>query len=256
MPKSRRKPIPNRDETSKLGRAMGIGRRGVLGGAALASLALGGPARAQQVCEVVNKAEQAKISPAQAIDMLMEGNRRFLAGQSINCDLLAQVRETSQGQAPFAAVVGCIDSRVPPEIVFDRHIGDIFAARIAGNFVNDDIIGSLEFATQLAGAKAIMVLGHSECGAIKGAIDRAKLGKLTTMLQNFEPAIAAVNPTAGERSSKNHEVVQAVADANAKLAAKSLIERSDVLRALVEERKLIVTAAMHDISTGKITLLN
>jgi carbonic anhydrase len=136
--------------------------------------------------------------------------------------------------------------------VFDQHIGDIFAARIAGNFVNSDIIGSLEFATKIAGAKAIVVLGHTECGAIKGAIDQVKLGNLTKMLENFNPAIEASKSVAGERSSTNKKLVQAVADTNAKLAAKMLVDKSDVLRELVEKEQLVIAAAMHDVGTGKV----
>jgi carbonic anhydrase len=140
-------------------------------------------------------------------------------------------------------------------MVFDQRIGDIFAARIAGNFVNQDIIGSLEFATKLAGAKAIVVLGHTECGAIKGSIDQAKLGNLTAMLKHFDPAINASKSVEGERSSKNKKLVQAVADVNAKLAAKMLVDKSDVLRQLVQQNELVIAAAMHDIATGKINYL-
>ncbi len=121
-------------------------------------------------CMVYDKDRQKKITPNEALSQLKAGNERFVAGKSINCDLMAQVKATAEGQAPFAAIVGCIDSRVPPELVFDQRIGDVFAARIAGNFVNTDIIGSLEFATKLAGAKLIVVLGHSECGAVKGPL--------------------------------------------------------------------------------------
>jgi carbonic anhydrase len=167
---------------------------------------------------------------------------------------MAQVRATATGQAPFAAVVGCIDSRVPPELVFDQRIGDIFSARVAGNFVNTDIIGSLEFAAKLAGAKLIVVLGHSECGAIKGAIDKAELGNLTATLANIHPAIEQTSGIPGEHSSKNHELVQAVADTNAKLAATMLLDRSPVLRELVEAGNLKVVAAMHDVHTGKVTV--
>ncbi len=168
---------------------------------------------------------------------------------------MAQVHATSSGQSPFAAVVGCIDSRVPPELVFDQRIGDVFVARIAGNFVNDEIIGSLEFATKLAGAKAIVVLGHTECGAIMGGIDGAKLGLLTKMLENFNPPIEASRDVEGERSSKNKKLVQAVADTNALLAAKMLTDRSEVLRELVAQKQLVIAAAMHDISTGSVKFL-
>lgn len=207
---------------------------------------------ADEACTVFTPDRQKATSPEAALQLLKDGNARFVTGQAVNCDMKAQVRETASGQAPFAAVVGCIDSRVPPEIVFDQQLGDIFAARIAGNFVNDDIIGSLEFATKIAGAKAIVVLGHTECGAVKGAVDGAKLGLLTKMLENFKPAIDASASTGGERTSKNKKLVQAVADTNAQLAAKQLVERSEVLRELVEKRQLIIASAMHDLSTGSV----
>jgi carbonic anhydrase len=203
-------------------------------------------------CTVFDKSRQAAVTPDQALAMLRDGNARFAAGKTVNCDLLAQVKATAQGQAPFAAVVGCIDSRVPPELVFDQRIGDIFAARIAGNFVNTDIIGSLEFATLVAGAKAIVVLGHSECGAVKGAIDDVKLGNLTATLANIRPAVREVKGIDGPQSSKNAKLVQAVADRNAKDAAAMLAARSEVLRGLVGEGKLKIAAAMHDVATGRI----
>jgi carbonic anhydrase len=175
--------------------------------AALASLA---PAKADE-CAVLTTSRQAAISPDDALQSLMDGNERFVSGRMKNCDLLAQVRATAMGQAPVAAVVGCIDSRVPPELIFDQRIGDIFAARIAGNFIGTDILGSLEFATKLSGAKLIVVLGHSECGAIKGAIDNVQLGNLTRMLDHIRPAVDEVSQVPGERTSKNKALVQAVA---------------------------------------------
>ena len=203
-------------------------------------------------CQAFDAARQAAITPDQALALLKEGNERFAGGKPVRCDLMAQVRATAQAQAPFAAVVGCIDSRVPPELVFDQHIGDIFAARIAGNFVNTDIIGSLEFATQVAGAKLIVVLGHSECGAIKGAVDDARLGNLTAMLANIRPSVARVR-VEGAQNSKNKKLVQAVADQNARDAAALLAERSEVLRNRVGERKLRIVSAMHDVASGRVS---
>ena len=230
-------------------------RRIFLASAAVAPLAVASTSYADDSCSVFNKERQGAITPEAALQTLKDGNARFVAGKTINCDLREQVKATSTGQYPFAAVVGCIDSRVPPELVFDQRIGDMFAARIAGNFVNDDIIGSLEFATKVAGAKAIVVLGHTECGAVKGAIDGAKLGLLTKMLENFNPAIQAAKDVDGEKNSKNKKLVQKVADTNAVLAAKKLLERSDVLRELVEKKQLVIAAAMHDISTGEVRFL-
>ena len=209
-------------------------------------------AQAQDACAVFSDDRQRTTTPEGALRLLQEGNERFVSGKTINCDLMAQVRASSTGQAPFAAVVGCIDSRVPPELVFDQRLGSIFAARIAGNFVNIDIIGSLEFACKLSGAKAIIVLGHTDCGAIKGAIDQPTLGNLTEMLKNIEPAITATKID-GERSSKDKKLVQAVADTNVKLAAKLILDRSPILKEMAGNKEIVVAAAMHDLATGKIT---
>jgi carbonic anhydrase len=168
---------------------------------------------------------------------------------------MTQVRETAKTQAPFAAIVGCIDSRVPPELVFDQRIGDVFCARIAGNFINDDIIGSLEFATQVSGARAIVVLGHSSCGAIKGAIDGVKLGHLTGVLAHIRPAVSA-SKAVGKPSSKNDAFVQAVAETNARMAVATLTKRSPILKALAEKGELRVAAAMHDLATGRVSWLS
>jgi carbonic anhydrase len=206
-----------------------------------------------KACTVFDAARQGATTPDAALALLQEGNARFVSGRSVNCDLVAQAKATAHGQAPFAAVVGCIDSRVPPELVFDQHIGSIFTARVAGNFVNTDIIGSLEFATKLSGAKLIAVLGHSECGAVKGAVDDAKLGNLTATLANIRPSVLKVTGADGPRDSKNKKFVQAVADQNAKDAVAMLVQRSEVLRALISEGKLKVVAAMYDLATGRVT---
>jgi carbonic anhydrase len=206
-------------------------------------------------CAVFTKDRQAAVTPSGALQYLKLGNARFVAGRSVRCDLISQIRATASGQAPFAAVVGCIDSRVPPEFVFDQTIGDIFVARVAGNFVNPDIIGSLEFATKLAGAKAIVVLGHSDCGAVKGAIDDVKLGNLTATLANIRPSVAKVAKLMGPHTSKDRLFVQAVAEQNAKDAAALLLSRSAVLHDLVSAGSLNVAAAMHDLDTGAVRWL-
>ena len=230
-------------------------RRAWLGAMAAVSLASAAPALADDGCEVFDAARQSAKTPDQALQRLMDGNARLLAGKTVNCDLLAQIEATAAGQAPFAAIVGCIDSRVPPELVFDQRLGSVFAARIAGNFVNTDIIGSLEFATRVSGAKLVLVLGHSECGAIKGAIDNVQLGNLTATLNNIWPAVEATE-AGGERTSKNKAFVQAVAETNARLAARMLTERSPVMAEMVDAGSLKIVAAMHDISTGKVSLLS
>lgn len=233
----------------------GCSRRGLLRGAAAFGLAslIAGPALAEE-CAVFDADRQAATTPDEAIARLKAGNARLLEGKTINCDLIKQIKATSGGQSPFASIVSCIDSRVPPELVFDQRIGDVFAARIAGNFVNTDIIGSLEFTTKLAGAKAIVVLGHSACGAIRGAISNAQLGNLTATLMNIEPAvIAAGEGFDGEKTADNPAFVQAVADTNAKLAAQMIFDRSKVIQDLVASGDVKIVAAMHDISTGRVT---
>ncbi|CAH1656298.1 Carbonic anhydrase [Hyphomicrobiales bacterium] len=232
-------------------------RRGFLRGAAalgFTSVVTGGAVA--DTCVVFDQARQVATTPADAIARLKAGNARLLAGGTVNCDLLGQIKATATGQAPFAAIVGCIDSRVPPELIFDQRIGSVFAARIAGNFVNTDIIGSLEFATKITGARAIVVLGHTECGAIKGAISNAQLGNLTATLSNIEPAVVAMRSFEGKRTADNAAFVQAVADMNAKLAVKMIIDRSVVIRDLVEAGEVKVVAAMHDVATGRVNFLD
>ncbi|MES2360977.1 MAG: carbonic anhydrase [Pseudomonadota bacterium] len=219
---------------------------------ALSAAALASGTQAQQSCEVFTPATQNAVTPDSALQMLKDGNARFVDGRTRNCDLRKQVKETSSQQSPIAAIVGCIDSRVPPEFVFDQRLGDIFAARIAGNFVNTDILGSLEFATKLAGSKLIVVLGHSACGAIKGAVDNAKLGNLTAMLGNIRPSLARLNYK-GVPSSKDKALVQQLADQNAKDAAKMIMDKSDVIATLVKEGKVKIVSAMHDVGTGKVS---
>lgn len=206
-------------------------------------------------CAVYTSERQQALSPDAALALLAAGNERFLAGQSINCDLLQQVRDTGKQQSPFAAIVGCIDSRVPPELVFDQHIGDVFCARVAGNFVNVDILGSLEYATEVAGARAIVILGHTSCGAIKSAVDGVEVGNITALLANFAPALAVLDGSEGERDSHNLPLVQKVAEANVTLTAASLTERSPILAARVAAGTLKIASAMHDITTGKVSWL-
>jgi len=195
---------------------------------------------------------QALITPEKAIEMLKQGNRRFVSGKAVERNLLSQVKQTSKGQFPFAAIVSCLDSRIPPEIVFDQGIGDLFVARVAGNFVNDDILGSLEFATKLAGAKLIVVMGHTECGAVKGACDAAQLGLLTATLANINPAVRAVQGDYTPRSSKNTKFVQAVAEMNVTLTMQKLRDRSVVLRQMLDKGEIGMIGAMYDVSTGKV----
>ena len=219
---------------------------------AIATASFATNASAQQTCEVFTSATQTATTPDAALKMLKDGNQRFIDGKTLNCDLRKQVMATSEQQSPVAVIVGCIDSRVPPELVFDQRLGDVFAARIAGNFVNTDILGSLEFATAAAGAKLIVVLGHTQCGAIKGAVDDVKLGNLTSMLANIRPSMSKLQYT-GLPSSKNKELVQKLADQNAKDAAAMIMAKSEVIAKLVKDGKVKIATAMHDLGTGKVT---
>jgi carbonic anhydrase len=229
-------------------------RRGFLTG--IGALGTGvAAARAEDLCGVFSKTMQSDISSTQALDRLKEGNARFVAGRSIHCNTQTQVKLTATGQAPFAAVLGCMDSRTAPELVFDQRLGDIFVVRVAGNFVNIDILGSLEYATDVVGAKLIVVLGHSDCGAVKGAIDHVKLGNLTAALENIEPAVQEVAAADGAANSKDKKFVQKVSERNAQDAGGQLITRSKVLASLADAHKLTIVAGMHDLSTGVVTWL-
>ena len=203
----------------------------------------------------LTKEVQASITSGKALEMLKQGNQRFVSGQAEKRDFLAQVKQTSGGQFPFAAIVSCLDSRVPPEIVFDRGIGDLFVARVAGNFVNDDILGSLEYAARVAGAKLIVIMGHTECGAVKGACDSAQLGLLTATLANINPAVNSVHGNYEPRSSKNTDFVQAVAEKNVELTMGKLRDRSVVLRGMLDKGEIGMVGAMYDVSTGKVEFL-
>ena len=203
------------------------------------------------------KASQDAISPAKALELLKEGNQRFTAKQQVGRDLNLQVEQTSTGQFPFATVLSCIDSRVPAELVFDQGIGDIFSVRIAGNFVNADILGSMEFASKLAGTKLILVLGHTACGAVKGACDHAELGNLTGMLDNIAPAVdAIVEPSAAaERTSANIDFVNAVGTKNVELTIDRIREESPVLAEMEQTGEIQIVGGMYDIATGKVNFL-
>jgi carbonic anhydrase len=204
-----------------------------------------------------NKQSQDAIKPQDALQMLKEGNARFCQNLRADRDLLQQVSATADGQWPFAAIVSCIDSRASVELIFDQGIGDVFSARIAGNFVNDDILGSLEFACAVAGAKLVVVLGHSACGAIKGACDHVELGNLTQMLAKIAPAVDAVAPDydAEARNSSNGEFVERVAHENVAQTVAAIAERSAVLRDMKENGDIDIVGGMYDISNGRVTFL-
>ena len=197
---------------------------------------------------------QALITPSMAIDLLKKGNQRFVAGTPVNRNLHEQIKDTTKGQYPFASVVSCIDSRIPTEIVFDQGIGDVFNARVAGNFVNEDILGSLEFACKLAGSKVIVVMGHTSCGAVKGACDHAKLGNLTQLLDKIMPAVNAIETAPGEdRSSKNLPFVNKVAEKNVEITIGDIKKSSPVLNEMYENGEIDIVGAMYDVATGKVS---
>ena len=197
---------------------------------------------------------QSATSPMQAVEMLKQGNVRFTSDSAMSRDYQSQISQTASGQYPFAAVVSCIDSRIPTEIVFDQGIGDIFNARIAGNFVNEDILGSLEFACKVAGAKAIVVMGHTSCGAVKGACDKAELGNLTQMLEKIMPAVDAVQtPNGTDRSSANAEFVDAVASKNVELTLAKIKQSSPVLAEMIAANEIVVVGAMYDVASGEVS---
>ncbi|ARV13067.1 carbonic anhydrase [Gilvibacter sp. SZ-19] len=201
------------------------------------------------------KETQAAMTSATALQALIDGNKRFMAGQQVNRDLNQQIADTANGQYPFATVLHCIDSRVSAELLFDQGIGDIFSIRIAGNFVNDDILGSMEFACKLAGTKLIVVLGHTACGAVKGACDHARLGNLTTLINKLEPAVEAVSePTEPEeRTSKNIDFVNAVAKKNVEMTIKNIRNRSGVLKEMEDDGSIAIVGGMYDIADGSVT---
>ena len=190
------------------------------------------------------KETQAAITPDKALQMLKDGNARFVQEKMFQRDYMQQVKATGDGQFPFAAIVGCIDSRASNELIFDQGIGDIFSVRVAGNFINDDMLGSLEFACAAAGAKLIAVVGHTECGAVKGACDDVVLGNLTQTLANIKPAVAAVSGHETDRSSGNAAFVQAVADKNVVLTLESFRERSPILRGMADKGDIGFAGAM------------
>jgi carbonic anhydrase len=197
------------------------------------------------------------LSPEDALQILEAGNARFSSNLKANSDLLEQVRQTRDGQFPFAAILSCIDSRTSAELIFDQGLGDIFSVRIAGNFLNDDILGSLEFACRIAGAKLIVVLGHSRCGAIKGACDGVELGHLTAMLAKIRPAIDAVtDPVDPEaRTSANGEFVEAVAHENVCRVVEAISERSGVLEEMRKSGAIGIVGGMYDVTSGSVEFL-
>lgn len=200
------------------------------------------------------KETQNQMTPSTALQELKDGNQRFIEKKQLNRDLMQQVSETSTGQFPFATVLSCIDSRVSSELIFDQGIGDIFSVRIAGNFVNEDILGSMEFACKLAGTKLVLVLGHTACGAVKGACDHARLGNLTALINKIEPAVEAVKEPVDEdlRNSSNIDFVNDVAAVNVNMTIENIRAQSEVLKVMEDAGEIAILGGMYDINTGEV----
>jgi carbonic anhydrase len=203
---------------------------------------------------VHTKETQSSLTPRMALEILQEGNGRFIKNLKAQRDLLAQVNATREGQWPFATILSCIDSRTSAELIFDQGLGDVFSIRIAGNIVNTDILGSMEFACKVAGSKLIVVLGHTKCGAVKGACDHVEMGNLTELLSKLQPAVYSESETtaADKRNSKNGKFVENVSSLNVKRGVKNIIERSFILEEMLDNGEIGIAGAMYNIDTGKV----
>ena len=206
--------------------------------------------------KTLTKEMQTAISPTMALELLKDGNKRFVSNLKINRNLLQQANETSDGQHPFAVILSCIDSRTSAELIFDQGLGDVFSVRIAGNIINEDILGSMEFGCKLAGSKIIVVLGHTKCGAVKGACDHVEMGNLTALLTKIRPAVDDEQTTVENRNSGNSEFVEKVATINVKRTIKSIIQRSTILKEMIENGEIGIVGGTHDISTGQVAFFD
>jgi carbonic anhydrase len=202
--------------------------------------------------KTLTKEMQAAITPTMALSLLQEGNKRFVNNLKVNRNLLEQANETSDGQHPFAVILSCIDSRTSVELIFDQGLGDVFSIRIAGNIINEDILGSMEFGCKVAGSKIIVVLGHSKCGAIKGACDHVEMGNLTALLSKIQPAIYDEKTITENRNSDNSDFVEKVASINVKRTVHAVMERSPILKDLIETGAIAIAGAIHHITTGEV----
>lgn len=200
----------------------------------------------------LTKEMQAQLTPEMIIERLQAGNSRFVNNLKVNRNLLQQVNETSDGQHPFACILSCIDSRTSAELIFDQGLGDIFSCRIAGNILNEDILGSMEFACKVAGSKLIIVLGHTKCGAIKGACDHVEMGNLTTLLKKVKPALDAEVTTKENRSASNAAFVEKVSDLNVRLTLKQIPKQSQILAEMIQKGEIALIGGMYDVETGEV----
>jgi carbonic anhydrase len=202
--------------------------------------------------KTLTKEMQSAITPAVALEILKVGNKRFVSNLKINRNLLQQANETSDGQHPFAVILSCIDSRTSAELIFDQGLGDVFSVRIAGNIVNEDILGSMEFGCKVAGAKIIVVLGHTKCGAVKGACDNVALGNLTGLIAKIKPAVEQESITAENRNSSNGVFVENVAELNVSLSVKNILLKSPIIADMVKNGDIGIVGGIHDITTGEV----
>ena len=202
--------------------------------------------------KTLTKEMQMAITPTMALELLKEGNERFVNNLKVNRNLLQQANETSDGQHPFAVILSCIDSRTSAELIFDQGLGDVFSVRIAGNIINEDILGSMEFGCKVAGSKIIVVLGHTKCGAIKGACDHVEMGNLTALLSKIRPAVDDEKTVLQNRNSNNDEFVEKVTSINVKRTVKAIIERSPILNEMIKNGEIDIVGGTHDITTGKV----
>ena len=200
----------------------------------------------------LTKEMQAAITPKKALELLRDGNKRFVNNLKVNRNLLQQANETSDGQHPFAVILSCIDSRTSAELIFDQGLGDIFSTRIAGTIINEDILGSMEFACKVAGSKIIIVLGHTKCGAIKGACDHVEMGNLTALLSKIRPAVDDEETIKENRNSSNSEFVEKVSAINVQRTTKAIMERSPILKEMLEKGEIGLAGGVHDITTGEV----
>lgn len=228
---------------------------GVFGFLVLASSAFAQSGDSRE-SRVLTQQEQEALSPDEVFQLFKQGNERFVSGTLTSRDHSAQIRYAANGQFPKAIVLSCVDSRVPVEDVFDLGIGDIFVARVAGNFENTDILGSMEFATKISGAKTILVLGHEDCGAVKAAIDEAQLGNITAMLKNIKPAVDSLSDYAGEQSSSNPEFVNLVAEKNVRISMEDIRKRSPILKEMEDQGQISIIGALYDMDSGAVQFLD
>jgi carbonic anhydrase len=227
---------------------------GAISACAVAPVTFGLTQTRTRTSGALTKEQRDKMTPGQVLDELKKGNERFQSGQMIQWDYKDQQRATAAGQFPAAVILGCIDSRAPAELIFNVGIGDTFNARIAGNVVNDDLLGSLEFSCAVAGAKVILLLGHTACGAIKGAIDDVEMGNLTGLLARVKPAIT-VTSFDGQKSSKNATYVDEVARTNVRLGLDQIRRRSPLLGDLENKQTILIAGGMYDLTTGVVEFL-